>query len=294
MLHFSTCQYFPKRYILNTMKNYYPGNVYNTPLDNRRDWGDYLVLGTRWYFYYNILSTAWRARNMVLRDQFTDSHWAQISNQMLRCHERSGAKCHFMGLDNISAHDGPVIFIGNHMSTAETFLMPSIIVPRKKMTFVVKQALLNYPGFGTILRSKDPVSVGRKDPKEDFKAVMTQGKEKLGFGTSLVVFPQSTRMSVFSPKNFNSIGIKLAKKTGVPIVPFALKTDFWGNGSVLRDFGPVSRDKDVFIEFAKPLTIDGSGKAEHQYIIDFIQEKLLKWEKDSKHKYNSIKQSSTI
>lgn len=259
------------------MKNYYPNDAYHTPPDNKRDWGDYLALGTRWYFYFNIINTMLKARNYAVLNQFNDANWVDISHEMLRCHERCGARCHFMGLNNISQYDGPVVFIGNHMSTAETFLMPSIIVPRKKTTFVVKKALLNYPVFGPIMRSRDPVSVGRQDPKEDFKAVMAQGKEKLGFGTSLVVFPQSTRMETFSPKNFNSIGIKLAKKTGVPIVPFALKTDFWGNGTILKDFGPVHRDREVFIEFAPPIHIEGTGKEEHQHIIDFIQRKLEEW-----------------
>lgn len=259
------------------MNNYYPGDAYHTPADNKRDWGDYLFLGTRWYFHMNIIRTVMKARDMAIHNQFDDNNWVDISHEMMRWHERCGAKCHFMGLDNISNIDGPVVFIGNHMSTAETFLMPSIIVPRKKVTFVVKKALLNYPIFGPIMRSRDPVAVGRQDPKEDFKAVMTQGKEKLGFGTSLVVFPQSTRMEQFSPKNFNSIGIKLAKKTGVPIIPFALKTDFWGNGSILKDFGPIRRDREVFIEFAEPMKVEGSGKEEHQQCIDFIREKLNAW-----------------
>ena len=259
------------------MQNNYPGDAYHTPSDNKRDWGDYLVLGTRWYFYFNVFNTVCKARNLAIHNKFDDATWVDISYEMLRCHERSGARCHFMGLDNISKHDGPVIFIGNHMSTAETFLMPSIIVPRKKMTFIVKKSLLNYHLFRAILRTRDPVSVDRKDPKQDFKTVMTQGKEKLAFGTSLVVFPQSTRMENFSPKNFNSIGIKLAKKTGVPIVPFALKTDFWGNGSILKEMGPVRRDREVFIEFAPPISIKGTGKKEHRHIIDFIQEKLSEW-----------------
>lgn len=273
------------------MNNYYPGNAYHTPADNKRDWGDYMLLGTRWYFHYNIFRTVLRSRNLAVNGKYNDDAWVEASHDILQYHERCGARCHFMGLEKISSVEGPVIFIGNHMSTAETFLMPSIIVPRKKVTFVVKNALLNYPVFGPVMRSRDPVAVGRQDPKEDFKAVMAQGKEKLAFGTSLVVFPQSTRMEQFDPNNFNSIGIKLAKKTGVPIIPFALKTDFWGNGSLLKDFGPIRRDREVFIEFDDPVKIGGNGKEEHQHCIDFIREKLNSWG-GSVMKQNSLSQSS--
>lgn len=239
----------------------------------------------------NIIRTVLHSRSLAVQDKYDDDAWVEASHDIFRWHERCGAKCHFMGLEKISSVDGPVIFIGNHMSTAETFLMPSIIVPRKKVTFVVKKALLNYPIFGPVMRSRDPLAVGRQDPKEDFKAVMNQGKEKLAFGTSLVVFPQSTRMEQFHPKNFNTIGIKLAKKTGVPIIPFALKTDFWGNGSLLKDFGPIRRDREVFIEFSDPLTIKGNGKEEHQQCIDFIRQKLNSWG-GTVMEQNSLMQSS--
>ena len=41
----------------------------------------------------------------------------------------------------------PVIFIGNHMSTLETFVLPWIILPHRPLTFVVKRELLGYPLF---------------------------------------------------------------------------------------------------------------------------------------------------
>lgn len=259
------------------MKNYYPGNEYHSHEGTSRALGDYLMLGTRWYFYFNIFGVVWRARQMAVRGDFDDNNWIEISFQMLQVHERCGAVCHFTGLDNISKHDGPVVFVGNHMSTAETFLMPSIIVSRKKTTFVVKKGLMNYPFFGPVMRSRDPITVGRSDPREDFKAVINEGQKRLKDGISVVIFPQSTRMPVFNPENFNTIGIKLAKKAGVPVVPFALKTDFWGNGTILKDAGPISRKKEIHIEFAPPMEIKGTGKEEHAEIIDFIQNRLKKW-----------------
>jgi 1-acyl-sn-glycerol-3-phosphate acyltransferase len=260
------------------MNNYYPGNEYHTQPGTSRALGDYLMLGTRWYFYFNIFGVVWRARQMAVQGDFDDENWVDISFQMLQVHERCGAMCHFTGLDNISAHDGPVVFVGNHMSTAETFLMPSIIVPRKKTTFVVKKGLMDYPVFGPVMRSRNPIAVGRKDPREDFKAVMKEGGKRLEDGISVVIFPQSTRMPRFNPEKFNTIGIKLAKKANVPIVPFALKTDFWGNGAILKDAGPISRKKHIYIEFSQPMSITGTGKEEHAKIIEFIQKRLKQWD----------------
>ncbi len=259
------------------MKNYYPRDEYHTSPEASRSLGDYLCLGTRLYFCSNVFCVVWRARRMALSNEFNDSNWVDTSFQVLQCHEESGAVCHFTGMDNITKHDGPVVFVGNHMSTAETFLMPAIIVPRKKATFVVKQPLMEDFIFGPVMRARDPIVVNRKDPREDFKTVINEGLEDLKKGISVVIFPQATRMPQFDPEHFNTLGIKLAKKAGVPVVPFALKTDFWGNGVLWKEAGPLKRNLPMHIEFAPPITINGNGKEEHQFIVDFIQKKQQEW-----------------
>ncbi|MCP4717180.1 MAG: 1-acyl-sn-glycerol-3-phosphate acyltransferase, partial [Deltaproteobacteria bacterium] len=60
----------------------------------------------------------------------------------------------------------------------------------------------------------------------------------------------------------------------------ALKTDFWGTGSLIKDFGPINHKNPIGIAFGKPMTINGSGKKEHEQITAFIQEQLGRWEKD--------------
>ena len=54
---------------------------------------------------------------------------------------------------------------------------------------------------------------------------------------------------VFKPEEFNSIGVKLAKKAGVPVVPVAIKTDFWGNGRIIKELGPIDNKKTIHIKF---------------------------------------------
>ena len=259
------------------MNNYYPGDEYHTPESMERDFWDKLFLGTRAYFYSQIFKVTLDAHRLAVRGEYDDSAWVESSYAMRVSHERCGAKCHFTGLNHIDERDGPVVFIGNHMSTSETFLLPAMIVPRKRVTFVVKRNLLTYPLFGPVMRSRNPIVVGRRDPKEDFKAVMSDGVERLRSGVSVVVFPQSTRMAEFKPEQFNSIGVKLAKKAGVPIVPIALKTDFWSNGVILKECGPIRREREVFIHFASPMDVTGSGKEAHTAIIEFIQERLREW-----------------
>ena len=128
-------------------------------------------------------------------------------------------------MDNITKIPDPVLFIANHMSTLETMILPCIISPLRKVTFVVKESLVKHPLFGDVMRSRNPIIVGRTDPRKDLEAVMTGGMELLSKGISIIIFPQSTRNVEFKPEEFNSLGVKLAKKAGVQVVPIALKTD---------------------------------------------------------------------
>lgn len=142
----------------------------------------------------------------------------------------------------------------------------------------MKQSLVEYPVFRHIMRSRDPITVGRSNPRDDLKAVLEGGAEKLKAGSSIIIFPQTTRTPVFDPASFNTIGTKLAKKAGVPVVPFALKTDAWGNGKYLKDYGRIIPSRPVHFAFGKPLIIQDRGAEEHAAIIAFISGKLKEWE----------------
>jgi 1-acyl-sn-glycerol-3-phosphate acyltransferase len=180
-------------------------------------------------------------------------------------------------MENITQSPGSVLFISNHMSTLETMILPSIIGPHRELTFVVKESLVKHPLFGDVMRSRNPIVVRRIDPRKDLEAVMDGGVDLLSKGISIVIFPQSTRSVEFKPEEFNSLGVKLAKKAGAEVVPIALKTDFWGNGKLIKELGPLDHNKQIYIKFGEPMKIMGNGKEENQRIIDFIKSSLEEW-----------------
>ena len=171
----------------------------------------------------------------------------------------------------------PCVFIGNHISTLETFVLPGILCPYFPITYIVKEDLRKYPVFKHLMISRDPIWVGRSNPREDYAAVLKGGVERLKKGISIVVFPQTTRMVDFNPKEFNSIGVKLAKRAGVPVVPIGLRTDAWGNGKLIKDFGKIDSKKKVHFSFGEPMTISGNGRQQHEAVVQFIKEKLNNW-----------------
>jgi 1-acyl-sn-glycerol-3-phosphate acyltransferase len=229
-------------------------------------------------FYPQLVRIVMAGSNQAKHGSYGTADWCRDSLLTLRALERVGVKLTVSGLENITAFDGPCVFIGNHMSTLETFVLPTLIAPIKDTTFVVKQSLVDYPIFKHIMRARNPITVNRQNARDDLKAVLEGGAARLAAGLSVIIFPQTTRSLVFDPAAFNSIGIKLAKKAGVPIVPIALKTDAWGNGSLLKDYGRICPARRVYFVFGPPLRIRDRGAEEHEKIISFITEKLKEWE----------------
>lgn len=215
----------------------------------------------------------WRAANGLC----DDSAWVHGSIRVAELLEETGCRILVEGMEHFEKLDGPCVFVANHMSTLETFMLPGIIRPRRPVTYVLKESLVKLPLFGAVIRSRNPIVVGRKNPRHDLTAVLDGGLERLSQGISLIIFPQSTRAKIFDAEHFNSIGIKLAKRAQVPVIPLALKTDAWGQGSIVKDIGAISPALPIRYSFGPAVTIEGPGKIEQKTVIDYISSHLNAW-----------------
>jgi 1-acyl-sn-glycerol-3-phosphate acyltransferase len=258
-------------------KGYFDSYSYHTPEKEILSIKEKILLDSRIYFALGYAAVVLRTRKEAIRKVYDTKAWTDSSFEIFRIIEKTGGKFHITGMENITKSAGSVLFISNHMSTLETMILPSIIGPHKELTFVVKESLVKHPLFGDVMRSRNPIVVGRTDPRKDLEAVMNGGVDLLRNGISIVIFPQSTRSLKFKPEEFNSLGVKLAKKAGVEVVPIALKTDFWGNGKLIKELGPLDHNKQIHIKFGEPMRVSGNGKEENQRIIDFIQSSLKEW-----------------
>ena len=228
-------------------------------------------------YYARLMTLIGSSSRIANRGEFTPEKWCRDAQLVVRFVESAGGRCFVGGLEEIATHPGPFVFISNHMSMLDTFLLPGMILPFHRLTFVIKESLLHYPVFGAIMRAVEPISVARKNPRDDLKTVLSEGKRFLEEGKSIIVFPQATRSVRFNPEDFNTLGIKLAKNAGVPVVPVALRTDFQKNGKLIREAGPVRKDKPVCIQFGSPIPVEGNGQETHQAVIRFIQDYLRVW-----------------
>jgi len=254
---------------------FYEGTEYRTP---ERKIGAFSQMFPSLSFYLKVMSIVWHDSRQVRRGSYDSAAWHDGSVRTIKALEMSGCRFEATGMEHLKGVDRPCIFIGNHMSSLETFALPALIMPHGlDLAYVVKSSLLKFPVFRDLVTVRDPVVVERVNPREDLKMVMEEGARRLEQGRSLIIFPQHTRAVDFDPKKFNSIGIKLAKRTGALVVPVALLTWAWSTGNMIKDFGPIIPSRTVHFAFGEPMEVTGNGQEEQKRTVEFIQGNLNKW-----------------
>lgn len=229
-------------------------------------------------FYWRFAPIVTSCSGMAKRGDYDDARWEQSSHDTRWQLEAAGVRMTATGLNHVQNLDGPCVFVGNHMSMLETVVLPGFIRPFRPVTYVIKQFLAEVPVFKHIMLSRDPIIVTRTDPRADLKAVMEGGVRRLEDGISIIIFPQTTRTLRFDPKEFNSIGVKLARRAGVPVIPVALRTDAWELAKhFVKDFGRIVPKKEVRFAFGEPIEVTGRGNEAQQRCVEFIADHLEAW-----------------
>jgi 1-acyl-sn-glycerol-3-phosphate acyltransferase len=228
-------------------------------------------------FYKKLFRIVINSAKLGKKGLYDNNRWTESALDIMQALESTGVKMNFYGMDNITNNPNATIFLSNHMSTLETMVPVAIIEPVKPVLFVIKKELAEYPVFKHVILAREPIIVGRQNPKEDLMTVLTEGAIKLKEGKSIILFPQRTRSPIFDVRNFNTLGVKLAKRCNVTVTPMAVVTDAWSNGKIIKEVGKIDITKEVHIAFGKPIEIKGNGAEENQQVINFIKQKLTEW-----------------
>ena len=229
-------------------------------------------------FYAQAIAHMSRAAYKAARGRLDNAELVKGSQALRRSLESVGVRFEISGLDRVDWQGGPYVFVANHMSSLETQILPAILDKAAPCTFVVKSSLLRYPILGPVLRGFDPITVDRADPRADLRRVIEDGTDRLRRGMSVIVFPQAHRTATFSRKTFNSIGMRLARAAGVPMVPIALDTATWMPGRLVKDIGWIVPARPARFAFGEAIATGADGAAAHRAVMDFIETRLAEWE----------------
>lgn len=232
--------------------------------------------------FYMFMSEIFVRGNIhAYRPDFMNKEWSEFGFRVLRLVERVGGTVTVSGFENRNAYNGPVVWVCNHISSLETYLLPSVLMSWPGLIIVLKDSLASYPLFGRVVRSVAPIRVMRQSPLEDLKKVLKDGCEGIAQGRSALIFPQGKRERQFDPATFNTLGTKLAQRAGVPVIPIAVSTDFLRIGKLHRDLATVHPASPVHIACGPVIPPDLKPAEIQKASIDFITSKLKEWENES-------------
>jgi 1-acyl-sn-glycerol-3-phosphate acyltransferase len=230
-----------------------------------------------WRFHSHTLAFAVRVGWFAYRRRFNDDAWGACCFRLWQQTERLGASLTCEGFAARAAYAGPVVYVANHMGLAETVLLPPVLLAFGPLTLVLKRSLLDYPFIGAACRAMRPIAVSRHNARDDLRVVLAQGRTCLDDGLSVLLFPQATRQAAFIPAQFNSLGEKLSRDAGVPLMPLAVQTDFAGIGRWVKEFGPVDPRRPIRFRAGPLLPPDLPRGERHQAAVAFIGASLRAW-----------------
>lgn len=120
------------------------------------------------------------------------------------------------GVENIG--EGPYIIAANHSSVLDVPLLMGLPLP---MRVLAKQSLVNAPVMGWYIGFSGMIAIDM-DGEGGVEAAIARCRESLENGISLVIFPEGTRSERCELQKFRTGAFRLAKDTGVPILPVSI------------------------------------------------------------------------
>ncbi|MCK4798537.1 MAG: 1-acyl-sn-glycerol-3-phosphate acyltransferase [Spirochaetes bacterium] len=140
-----------------------------------------------------------------------------------------------INLAGIKRARGPRVYILNHASQFDTFLM--YLLPGR-IQVLVKQSYSKIPFIGWTIRLSGNIMVKKRNDSNNESDVFDEGIKELNNGSTILIFPEGTRSRNGNIGRFKTGGFKMAYQTKAEIVPVVLDT--WnsirpGSGAWIRD-----------------------------------------------------------
>ena len=194
--------------------------------------------------------------NMDLKDRSSQ----KIVNWAFRvCLFLAGTSVTVIGQEKVPT-DRAVLYVGNHRSYFD-ILLTSVRAPRPT-GYVAKIEMLRYPLLRNWMRNIRCTFLDHKDVKKGMKTIL-DNIALLKNGISVCVFPEGTRnRTSASLLEFHDGSLKMAEKSGCPIVPMAINN----SGAIFEDHLPKIVKSHVVIEYCDPIYMEDLSKEEKRFI----------------------------
>lgn len=163
--------------------------------------------------------------------------------------------------------DQAVLYIGNHRSYFYILLTYSRC-PRLT-GYVAKVEMLRYWLLRDWMKALYCLFLDREDMKAGLKTIL-QGIEYIKNGISICIFPEGTRNRQEEMLPFKEGSLKMAEKTGCPIIPMAITN----SAEIFENHLPFVRPCHVILEYGTPILPKELSKEDRKFLGAYTQKKI--------------------
>ena len=165
--------------------------------------------------------------------------------------------------------DQAVLYIGNHRSYFDILLTYSRC-PRLT-GYIAKVEMLRYWLLRDWMKALYCLFLDREDIKAGLKTIL-QGIEYIKRGISICIFPEGTRNRTDEMLPFKEGSMKIAEKTGCPIIPMAITN----SAEIFENHLPFIRPCHVILEYGTPILPGKLSKEEKKFLGSYTQSQIQK------------------
>lgn len=186
----------------------------------------------------------------------------------------SGVRITVEGREKIPL-DQAVMYVGNHRGYFD-ILTGYVTVP-DLMGFVAKKEMLRYPLLRTWMKNVNCLFLDRKNIKEGLKTILA-AIAQIKSGVSVWIFPEGTRNEngLLDLLEFHEGSMKIAEKSGCPIVPVAIT----GTAEIFESHIPFIRPGHVVIRYGDPFFVKDLDPSKRKFSGAYTREVIISMLRD--------------
>lgn len=178
----------------------------------------------------------------------------------------TGADITYIGRENVPK-DQAVLYVGNHCSYFDILLTYSQCPDLTG--YVAKAEMLKAPLLRDWMKRLYCLFLDRTNIKAGMQVILT-GIEYIKKGISICIFPEGTRSKDGRMLPFKEGSMKMASKTGCPIIPIAITN----SAEIWENHFPKIRPCRAIVEYGTPILPKELTKEEQKFLGAYTQEKI--------------------
>lgn len=178
----------------------------------------------------------------------------------------TGADISYIGRENVPK-DRAVLYVGNHNSYFDILLTYSQCPGLTG--YVAKSEMLRYPLLRDWMKRLYCVFLDRNDLRAGMQMILTC-IDYIKNGISICIFPEGTRSKDGQMQPFHEGSLKMAAKTGCPIIPMAISN----SAQIFENHMPFVRPCKVIVEYGAPVYPKELSKEDQKFLGAYTQKKI--------------------